>query len=397
MARDHVRRSDPIPRFATPGTALAVLAVTAAAVVRTLAPPGPPLADQAVTAVVALAVVHAALGTVGLYVAERRATRAQLHVQFVVAVAVAVAAMIASRGHAFVLVLSLVSQGVLYLRTAGVVAVTGACLAATLGAYVANGRLGSDAIGAVAAVAFVVAFSHMLVRQRRARTEVERLAGELREANAQLRDHAADIEELATTQERNRIAREIHDGLGHYLTVVHVQLEAAQATLGHDPDQARRSVARAQALTREGLDEVRRSVAVLRGSTRSAIPAESLVRAIEKLAGDCTADGLAARVEVSGARRPLPDAVVFTLYRAAQEGVTNVRRHARASSVTIELAFSEADQVRLRIADDGVGGNAAPAGFGLVGLRERAALCGGTMSVSAARGRGFTLELELPT
>jgi signal transduction histidine kinase len=87
---------------------------------------------------------------------------------------------------------------------------------------------------------------------------------------------------------------------------------------------------------------------------------------------------------------------VFTLYRAAQEALTNVRRHAQASNIRIQLAFAESELIRLRIEDDGVGADQPRAGFGLVGLRERAEMCGGSVSVSAARGRGFALEVELP-
>jgi signal transduction histidine kinase len=134
----------------------------------------------------------------------------------------------------------------------------------------------------------------------------------------------------------------------------------------------------------------------LRGSTRGETPGDSLLRAIDKLAGECTADGLAARVAHCGPPRPLADAIVFTLYRAAQEALTNVRRHAHASTVHIELAFVASDVVRLRVEDDGVGADAPRGGFGLIGLRERAELCGGTVSIASARGRGFLVEVELP-
>jgi signal transduction histidine kinase len=298
-------------------------------------------------------------------------------------------------------VLSLICQSVLYLATPAVVGVTAACAAAAFAVFLSDGtsafHVTHHVVGWASSVPFVVAFSLLLVRQQRTQAEVERLAAELGEANEQLRAHANDVEELATTKERNRIAREIHDGLGHFLTVVHVQLEAAQALLGSDnSDRALKAVAKAQELTREGLDDVRRSVTVLRGSTRGAIPAGSLIQAIEKLASECTADGLAARVDLSGTPRLLSDPVVFTLYRATQEALTNVRRHARASNIRIDLAFPNPDVVRLRVEDDGIGADAPQDGFGLVGLRERAALCGGKVSVSGARGGGFLLEVELP-
>jgi signal transduction histidine kinase len=385
--------------FSTPGLSVAVVAVTVAGVLGGVTPPGPAPSSHTVAAVVGLGVLHALLGTASIYVIERRGTRALLYAHFTFALAVGVTAIAVSRGYASLLVLSLICQSVLYLPTLAVVCVTAACAATTFAVYLADGtsafHVTHHVVGWTSSVPFVVAFSQVLVRQRRGQAEVERLAAELGEANERLRAHASDVEELATTKERNRIAREIHDGLGHFLTVVHVQLEAAQAMLGRDPDQARTAITKAQALTREGLDEVRRSVTVLRGSTRGAIAAESLVLAIEKLASECTTDGLAVRVELRGTPRRLSDSVVFTLYRAVQEALTNVRRHARASNVGIRLAFLGPDRLQLRVEDDGVGADAPQGGFGLVGLRERAALCGGKVSVSTARGGGFVLEVEL--
>ena len=189
------------------------------------------------------------------------------------------------------------------------------------------------------------------------------------------------------------ISRDIHDGLGHYLTVVHVQLEAAKTLFERDPESARSAVLKAQELTREGLAEVRRSVALLRGSLPTERP---LLAAIEKLASECKADGIHAAVSLRGTPRPLPEPVEITLYRAAQEALTNVRRHARASRLDIELAFASGSGIRLRVEDDGIGAEPLNQGFGLVGLRERAESVGGRMSVRSTRGQGFMLEMELP-
>lgn len=389
-----------VPRFITPGTVLAVVLVTISGVLNALAPSGVPLSTGRFLVLVGLGVVHAALGTAGMHRVEGSQSQRLLRAHFALALAVAVAVILVSRGFGFIVVLSLVSQGVLYLSGRGAAAIAAVCALVCLGAFATSGlppdEIPPYVIGVASSMAFVIAFSYIVVRQRRTQAEVERLAAELADANERLRAYASEVEELATQRERNRIAREIHDGLGHFLTVVHVQLDAAQTMLARDPAAAERAIARAKQLTHEGLDEVRRSVSVLRGSTRGATGAESLVGAIEKLAGECTGDGLDVKVELSGPPRPLADALAFTIYRAAQEAITNVRRHAQASTIRIELAFAEPERVRLRIADDGVGADEPQGGFGLLGLRERAELCGGTLSVSAARGRGFTLELELP-
>jgi signal transduction histidine kinase len=266
----------------------------------------------------------------------------------------------------------------------------------TLTAWVSRATSAAEIVRDVAvwtaSLAFVLVVSRMLLLQHEARSEVEGLAHKLAEANDQLRAQAADIEELARTKERNRIARDIHDGLGHYLTVVHVQLEAAQALLGRDPAGARGALLKAQELTREGLADVRRSVALLRGSVPAQRP---LLAAIEKLTSECKAGGIEAALKLSGTPRPLPEPIEITLYRAAQEALTNVRRHARASRLDVELAFADGG-IRLRVEDDGVGADRVDPGFGLLGLRERAESVGGRMTVESARGQGFRLEMELP-
>jgi signal transduction histidine kinase len=162
--------------------------------------------------------------------------------------------------------------------------------------------------------------------------------------------------------------------------------------LARDPRGAREALVKAQEMTREGLVEVRRSVALLRGSG----PQRQLVAAIEKLADECSADGIDTALKLTGTPRPLPEPVETALYRAAQEALTNVRRHARASRLNIELAFVASDVIRLCVQDDGVGADRVAQGFGLIGLRERAESVGGRIAVRSARGQGFTLEVELP-
>src|SRR5262249_47983108 len=140
----------------------------------------------------------------------------------------------------------------------------------------------------VAALVFVGVFTRIAVKERKARAEVERLAVQLSEANGKLRQYAVQVEELATTKERNRLAREIHDSLGHYLTVINVQIEAARAVLSSDHNRALDMLQRAQSLTQEGLTAVRRSVAAWHAS---AIESRSLSEAVAELADECSAAG----------------------------------------------------------------------------------------------------------
>jgi signal transduction histidine kinase len=247
-------------------------------------------------------------------------------------------------------------------------------------------------LGFAAATSFVIVFSYVVQREERARKEAETLTAQLEEANRKLRDAAAQAEELAVARERNRLAREIHDGLGHYLTTIAVQLEAAQALLGGSPSPAADAVGKAGKLSQEALADVRRSV----GALRVDAPRSSLMHELEQLA---LADPqLMVAVTVRGTARDLPPAIEHAFFRVAQEGLTNVRKHAGASEVQLILDFLAPTQVRLEVVDNG-GGPAAGepgAGFGLNGVRERIELLGGRMEAAARPKGGFALHVEVP-
>jgi signal transduction histidine kinase len=192
---------------------------------------------------------------------------------------------------------------------------------------------------ATAAVVFVVVYVGVAQREREARQRTEALA--------------AEVAQLAAANERNRMAREIHDTLGHYLTVIHVQLEAARAVIGRDPERGMLAVTRAQALAKDGLTAVRQSVKALR---------EEGVEA--------TVDGIAEQI-----------ASIVESVRDEQFRVT----------LTTGL-------MQLRVHDDGRGAveEAAGTGFGLRGIRERAEQLKGRASYRMAPNEGFTLSVELP-
>src|SRR6266404_7658127 len=235
-------------------------------------------------------------------------------------------------------------------------------------------------------IVFVVVFTRVAASEREARTE-------LAEANQRLRDHASQVEELAKTKERNRLAREIHDSLGHYLTVVNVQIGAARTVLEHDRPRALDHLSKAQALTQEGLAEVRHSVAALRASPTESRP---LPEALAKLVEQWNAAGMHVALTIAGNLRPLTPQADLTLYRTAQEALTNVGKHANTARVDLTLEYREDDSVRLRIADDGVGSADSKGGFGLLGVRERVQLLGGEVRVQTEVAKGFALEVELP-
>ena len=231
------------------------------------------------------------------------------------------------------------------------------------------------------------------LRQAAAREHVQALYDELRTTHAELQQLHAVTRDAAVTQERNRLAREIHDSLAHYLTIVNLQLEAAEKL--PDPARAREQVIRARRLTLECLQDVRQSVAALRASTLDEL---SLPRALRKLADDFAASsGLQIELKLEAVDdRAFGPQHTLALFRAAQEALTNVHRHARAQRVVITLAHV-ADAVSLTVEDDGIGPPVANGnGFGLVGLRERVELLGGRLGFERNQHGGARLSVFIP-
>lgn len=240
---------------------------------------------------------------------------------------------------------------------------------------------------------FGVLVTQTRMNEQRARENAERLTRDLEAANRQLAEYASQAEELAATQERNRLARDIHDNLGHYLTIVNVQIEAARLTLDSDPARALDALTKAQELAKKGLNSVRESVAALRVSPVENRPLED---AIAELVNESRTTGVESAFHLVGESRPIEAKTALALYRAAQEGLTNVRKHANASHVDVTLDFSQPDHIRLSVLDDGAGASDTGNGFGLMGIRERVQLLGGEFKVETQVGKGFRLEVSIP-
>ena len=243
------------------------------------------------------------------------------------------------------------------------------------------------------AIFFVALFTQFRLNERQARQKAEKLAIQLESANHRLAQYASQAEELAVTQERNRLAREIHDNLGHYLTVINVQIEVAKVTLGTDSQRTLSALNTAHEIVKKGLASVRQSVSSLRVSPVENRPLQD---ALATLFDETRACGIVVTFNIFGEPRPVEEKAALAVYRAAQEGLTNVRKHARASHVDIELDFSQLDQVRLSVRDDGGGAAETSGGFGLIGIRERVNLLGGECKIESQLNKGFCLEVSVP-
>jgi ligand-binding sensor domain-containing protein/signal transduction histidine kinase len=203
----------------------------------------------------------------------------------------------------------------------------------------------------------------------------------------------------AVLQERNRIAREIHDNLAQEILGISVQLEIVARTLGSAPDAARKHLDRARALVRSSVAEARRYVWDLRSQS---LDERDLPAALAEMTRRLTAEsGVQTQFNVSGTFRPLAPQVENNLLRIGQEAVGNAVRHAQAQTVTVSLDFG-AREVRLEVKDDGRGFDAESydggrgGHFGLVGMRERAAQMGGAASVKSEPGRGTEVVVRVP-
>jgi signal transduction histidine kinase len=213
-------------------------------------------------------------------------------------------------------------------------------------------------------------------------------------------EHAeADREERirrATAEERARIARELHDAVAHAMSVMVMQAEAADEILDADPARARIAIERVQQAGREGLGEMRRLLGVLRRDESPALTPQPGVATLHTLIEGVCASGLPVQLTIEGEPRRLSTGVDISAYRIVQEALTNAIKHAGASAVHVRLRYGET--LELEIDDDGSGpSHPGENGHGLIGMRERVALYGGTLDSGAVAGGGFRVRATLPT
>ena len=230
----------------------------------------------------------------------------------------------------------------------------------------------------------------LALSERRSRVHLQRAVdAEVAAASAVL---------TAVAEERTRIARELHDVVAHAVSSMVVQAGAAEQVVEDDPAYARAALGSIRDTGAEALDEMRRVVAILRrgGETGSLAPQPG-VGMIPALVSEARSHGLEVDWGTTGDPVALSPGLDLAVFRIVQEALTNVRRHAEATRVTVRLAF-EHDRVRVEIADDGRGVvvTGGRRGHGLVGMHERASLYGGTVDAGPADGHGFVVRAALP-
>ena len=247
---------------------------------------------------------------------------------------------------------------------------------------------------------FSISLARTVVKERTSRARAEQLLLELEDSHRQLKVYSEQVAELATTRERNRLARDIHDSLGHYLTVINVQLEKAQAFRDKDPGEADQAISDAKRLASEALQDVRSSVGALR-TQQELFSCSAAITALVEQVGDSQ---FSIDLKIEGSEEGFSKQVLLTLYRAAQEGLTNIQKHAGASAVHISLTFDET-AANLILSDNGCGFEPVllqrlqpgrSGGYGLQGVQERLELVGGSLKVESSPGKGTVLFVTVP-
>lgn len=209
----------------------------------------------------------------------------------------------------------------------------------------------------------------------------------------QLQQYILQIEDLAALQERNRIARDIHDSLGNALTTLNIQLQTALKLWHLDPAQAQEFLAEAHRLGAIAIKEVRQSVSNIRESELSEKSPEELIDALVENFHAST--GITPSTKINLPKLPIK--VATTIYRIVQESLTNICKYAEATEVKIELEAA-ADSLHLTVQDNGKGFNMSQkrAGFGLQGMHERVAAINGTVQIESEPGCGCKITVEIP-
>ncbi len=247
---------------------------------------------------------------------------------------------------------------------------------------------------------FALSMAHIASMAEANRRRAEGFLSDLAATHEQLKVYASQATTLATAEERNRLARDIHDGLGHYLTAINILLEKAIAFGQRDPPTAESAVLDAKRLTREALLDVRQSV----GSLRHTGNTFSLSSSLADLAGTMQDGGIATHLEITGDEADIPKPALMAIYRATQEAMTNIQKHANARNASIRVSLDE-QEARLTIDDDGQGFDTASldhlsphrnSRFGLQGVRERLEVLGGILEIESWPSHGTHLSVNIP-
>jgi signal transduction histidine kinase len=258
---------------------------------------------------------------------------------------------------------------------------------------------------------FIILFQRLMAERFMRNELVKQLTqsnSELEEAHRQLAQSVAQEQELAVLRERTRLAREMHDTIGHALVLISVKLEAAQRLRERDPERCDRELESTKEVARETMTALRASIADLRSP---ALEHEHINHALSRAAREfAERSGLHVTYTLQADIGSLPEAIEETLWKVSQEAFTNIEKHAHAKHAQVRIGRQD-EKLLMRIHDDGIGlppalcqvqndGSqvySSPSGhYGLRGMRERVETLGGRLTLDSDKEQGTTIEIELP-
>lgn len=250
----------------------------------------------------------------------------------------------------------------------------------------------------VVATGFFAAAAYLIRRTTEMKQEIQVLyeelkvsRDELKEANYKLTEYAERIEDTAILNERNRLAGEIHDNIGHNLTALIMELDICGKLIDRNTEKTKEELAKAAQLARHTLSEVRRSVKAIVKSNGNELTG---IKAIEELVEEYKNNTqIVVEFQVSELKYRLSPTVDATLYRIIQEALTNCAKHGQADKINIQLSFSD-DKVWLTIKDNGQGCEEVDKGIGLKTMEERVNSLGGSIDFNS--GNGFSISTVIP-
>ncbi|MEM7335403.1 MAG: sensor histidine kinase [Chloroflexota bacterium] len=245
----------------------------------------------------------------------------------------------------------------------------------------------------ILAMLLIMMLARLIKRESSQRQNLEKLNNDLKSSHHQLQASTEQLAEMAVVNERNRLARDIHDGLGHHLAAVNIQLEMGMKLYEQDPEATLKAMEAAKTAAKEALNDVRNSVQTLREADEQF----ELEPAIKLLIERFQNQEFDIRLKIDGDEADYSQVSRMVLYRAVQEGLTNAHKHASATRVSLWLQFKN-EQAHLRIVDNGSGFDAETRtrGMGLQGIRERVAKLGGSFAIDSRKSEGTVLDILIP-
>lgn len=241
---------------------------------------------------------------------------------------------------------------------------------------------------------FIRSGLHEWAKQSRLFEQAEWAAEELARTNSQLRENMNWRELNTRSMERIRVAREVHDTVGHTLTTVLFQISAARAVIEDRPDSAAERLDTIESMVRSSLQEIRKEVSNLRDEADQLRGWVNRCRELCKAYGDAT--GIVITVNIDDDAEAVPDSIGGEVFRIIQESLTNAYRHGRASCIDVSAGVHNGNALYVRVSDDGRGADKPMPGNGLTGMQERVGKLGGRLIWQTLPNKGFDVGVSIP-